>query len=50
VHGVFCQTITKSCQIHYQITNDILETISTNYYENSTFSSLNDLLYHWTQY
>ena len=47
VHCVFCQTITKSCQI----TNNTLETISTKYCENSaTFFWLNDLLHHWTQY
>jgi len=51
VHGAFCQTITKSCQIHCQITNNMLEIISTKYFQNSaTFCSLNDLLYHWTQY
>ena len=50
VGRVFCQTITKSCQIHCQITN-MLEIISTKYCQNSpTFLSLNDLLYHWTQY
>jgi len=51
VHGVFCQTITKSCQIHCQITNNVLEIMSRIYCQNSaTFFSLNDLLYHWTQY
>jgi len=51
VHGVFCQTTTKSCQIHCQITNKMLEIILTKYCQNSaTFFSLNDLLYHWTQY
>ena len=47
VHGVFCQTITKSCQIHCQITNNMLEIISSKYCPNSaTLFSLNDLLYH----
>ena len=34
-HGVFCQTITKSCEIHCQITNNMLEIISTKFCENS---------------
>ena len=47
MHGVFCQTIMKSCQI----TNNMLKIISTKYCRNSaTFFPLNDLLYHWTQY
>jgi len=47
LHGVFCQTITKSCQI----ANNILQIILTKYCQNSTtFFSLNDLLQQWTQY
>jgi len=36
---------------HFQITNNMLELMSTKYCHNSaTFFSLNDLLYQWTQY
>ena len=31
VHGVFCQTNTKSCQIHCQITDNRLQIILTKY-------------------
>jgi len=51
VYGVSCQTITKSWQIHCQITNNMLETISTKYFQiSAAFFSLSDLLYRWTQY
>jgi len=41
VNGVFCQTFTKSCQIHCQITKITLP----KYLQNSVkFFSLNDLL------
>jgi len=44
-YGVFCHTITKSCQIHCQVTNNILKRTLTKYCQNSTtFFSLNNLL------
>jgi len=35
VHGVFCQTFTKSCQFHCQITNNVLEIILPKYCQTS---------------
>jgi len=51
VHRIFCETNTKSCQMHCHITENTLQIILTKYCQNSaTCFSLNDLLLQWTQY